>query len=66
MRDYTQIADKIKSCADDGYTCNAAVVEAKNIVFDPAYRRACGANSCGNYGRSWTCPPDVVDPSKPV
>ena len=61
MKDYTQIADKIKSCADDGYICNAAVVEAKNIVFDPAFRRACEANTCGNYGRSWTCPPDVGD-----
>ena len=61
MKDYTQIADKIESCADDGYTCNSAVVEACNIVFDPAFRRACEANTCGNYGRSWTCPPDVGD-----
>lgn len=59
MNDFTELIEKIKSYACDSYTCNAAPVEVEKIVFDPAFRRACEANTCGNYGKSWTCPPYV-------
>ncbi|MDR1922079.1 MAG: DUF2284 domain-containing protein [Candidatus Adiutrix sp.] len=39
----------------------AALVRVADVRFDPAFRAACEANRCGNYGKSWTCPPDVGD-----
>ena len=29
----------------------------KDIPFDPGTRDACKANYCGQYGRTWACPP---------
>ncbi len=37
----------------------ASVIPVEHIPFDPSLRQACAANTCGNYGRNWTCPPDV-------
>ena len=37
---------------------HAAVIAVKDITFDPIYRTYCEANTCGNYGRNWRCPPD--------
>ncbi len=37
----------------------ASVIPAELIPFDPSLRQACAANTCGNYGKNWTCPPDV-------
>ena len=37
---------------------HAAVIAVKDIAFDPIYRTYCEANTCGNYGRNWRCPPD--------
>ena len=37
---------------------NAALVETKNIPFNPAFRICCEDNSCGKYGVNWSCPPD--------
>ena len=28
---------------------------------DRAFRDACAVNSCGKYGKCWTCPPDIGD-----
>lgn len=38
---------------------HSAVVEVSRIPFRPEFRAACEMNSCGKYGRCWTCPPDV-------
>lgn len=38
---------------------NACVIRVEDIVFEPAFRELCTANTCGNYGKCWTCPPDV-------
>ncbi len=35
----------------------AEVVEVRDIVTDASFRALCEANSCGNYGRNYTCPP---------
>ncbi len=35
------------------------IVAVKDIVFDPAFRKLCESNSCGKYGKCWTCPPDA-------
>lgn len=37
----------------------AAVINVENISFDPAFRSMCASNVCGNYGKSYMCPPDV-------
>lgn len=39
----------------------AKVIEASDISFCRDFRKACEANSCGRYGRCWTCPPYVGD-----
>ena len=39
----------------------SAVLEVADMPFRREFRAACEANSCGKYGRCWTCPPDVGD-----
>ena len=31
----------------------------EDIPFCPELRQLCESNQCGNYGKSWTCPPAV-------
>jgi predicted metal-binding protein len=38
-------------------------VGVADIVFNPAFRDACVANSCGKYGTNWACPPGVGEPA---
>lgn len=40
---------------------NSAVIDGKDIVYDPELLNACKQNFCGNYGRNWMCPPSVGD-----
>jgi predicted metal-binding protein len=35
------------------------VIPLSRIPFDSEVRRLCEQNMCGNYGKSWTCPPAV-------
>ena len=37
----------------------AAVIPACRVETDASFRDLCKANVCGNYGRSWMCPPHV-------
>ena len=37
---------------------NAALVDTKEIPFEPAFRVCCEDNACGKYGVNWSCPPD--------
>ena len=39
----------------------AAGIAVADMPFRREFRRACEANSCGKYGKCWTCPPDVGD-----
>lgn len=39
----------------------AAVMNVKDIPFNRDFRKACESNTCGNYGKCWTCPPDAGD-----
>ncbi|MCL2838509.1 MAG: DUF2284 domain-containing protein [Oscillospiraceae bacterium] len=36
---------------------NAAIVEVSDIPFEPSLIDMCKMNTCGNYGKSWVCPP---------
>jgi len=38
---------------------SAVVVEVADIPFEPALIDLCVMNTCGNYGKSWVCPPLV-------
>lgn len=37
----------------------AALIAVEEISFDTAFRSMCASNACGNYGRSYMCPPDI-------
>jgi len=37
----------------------AGIVDTAEIKTDAYFRKMCEANMCGNYGRSYTCPPDI-------
>jgi predicted metal-binding protein len=39
----------------------ANIISVSEIPFEPELRKLCESNQCGNYGRSWTCPPNVGD-----
>lgn len=39
----------------------AGIVDVKDIVLDKIFRKMCESNACGNYGKNYTCPPDVGD-----
>jgi predicted metal-binding protein len=41
------------------YDARHGVVNVDEIRFDPSFRALCEANSCGYYGKCWTCPPDA-------
>ncbi|MDR2404694.1 MAG: DUF2284 domain-containing protein [Spirochaetaceae bacterium] len=36
-----------------------SVVPTQEISFSPELRKACEVNTCGNYNKSWSCPPAV-------
>ncbi len=39
-----------------GFT-SACMLETKELVFNPDFRKDCEENYCGNYGKNYTCPP---------
>jgi len=38
---------------------NAKLIPASKVTFSDEVRRLCEQNICGNFGKSWTCPPAV-------
>ena len=57
MAEYQKAAELALEC---GFF-KAGVVPVSGIVFDRSFRKACEQNTCGNYGKCWTCPPDAGD-----
>jgi predicted metal-binding protein len=54
--------DSMSELAEQAKTLGAfkaSVLPVEQIPFDAGLRKACEANYCGNYGKNWTCPPDV-------
>ncbi len=37
----------------------AEVIPVRAVVTDPVFRDVCKQNTCGAYGKCWTCPPEV-------
>ena len=48
----------------NGRAFEYAVIPARDITFSPELIKACEANVCGNYNKSWTCPPAIEPPEK--
>ena len=41
------------------YFDHAKDIDASTVPFDDEVRKMCEQNSCGSFGKSWTCPPAV-------
>ncbi len=51
-----ELSDVLKIAAEIGFS-HAGPLEMRALVFRPEVRQMCEDNRCGNYGRTWTCPP---------
>lgn len=51
--------ERLKEKAIELGAFKAGIVNAADIKTDAYFRKMCEANMCGNYGRSYTCPPDI-------
>ncbi len=47
--------DEMRAMGFDGW----GFVNTDEITFDPEVRRMCEVNRCGQYGKTWACPPGV-------
>ena len=54
-------AGRLVRAAEELGAYRAAVIPADRIRTDASYRELCSANTGGNYGRCWTCPPYAGD-----
>jgi len=43
---------------------NFKTIPFSRVPFKPEVRKLCEQNMCGNFGRSWTCPPAVESPTE--
>lgn len=53
----------LQLAAKEGFS-SAAVVDTRDIIFDPAFRPYCAENLCGQYGANYSCPPDCGTPEE--
>lgn len=53
----------IQYAVDEGFSA-AAVIDTKDIVFDPSFRPYCEENLCGKYGVNYSCPPACGTPEE--
>lgn len=54
-----EIRDFIEENADKWGIFQYGFMKADKIVCSDSVRKLCESNSCGFYGRTWTCPPAV-------
>lgn len=52
-----QEKDMIELALREGFSASA-MMDVRDIVFDPMFRPFCAENLCGHYGANYTCPPD--------
>lgn len=55
--------EMIHLAIEEGFA-NAAIVDTKDIVFDPSFRPYCAENLCGQYNANYSCPPDCGSPKE--
>lgn len=56
-------AQMIQFALEEGFA-NAAIVDTKDIVFDPSFRPYCEENLCGQYNANYSCPPTCGTPEE--
>ena len=56
---HIDIYQKVKGIAVSSGVWEADYLATKDLLFYPELREICKGNGCGNYGRSWACPPAV-------
>ena len=54
-----QITERLCGIALEAGAYRAGVISTDEVKTDAAFRKMCEQNLCGNYGRSWMCPPDA-------
>ena len=50
-----ELVQKVLSLGAD----HAGIVPVDQVPFQPEYRKMCESNTCGRYGKYWSCPPDI-------
>lgn len=55
--------EMIQCALNEGFAA-AAVVDTEQLVFEPAFRRYCEENLCGQYGANYSCPPSCGSPGE--
>jgi predicted metal-binding protein len=55
------VADELNGIAFKCGAFKTASMEVSNIPFRREFRDACRQNTCGKYGTTWMCPPEVGD-----
>ena len=53
--------ERLSAIAEEAGATRAAVIPTALVETDASYRALCSANTCGNYGNCWTCPPFAGD-----
>ncbi|MBQ3709057.1 MAG: DUF2284 domain-containing protein [Clostridia bacterium] len=59
MEDFAAVSEKLTKIALDAGAFRAGVISTDEVRTDAGFRKMCEQNLCGNYGRSWMCPPDA-------
>ncbi len=54
-----KLFDTLKDIAAELGAFRSAILPASEVVTDRVFRELCKNNSCGVYGKCYTCPPDV-------
>ena len=57
----TDILDNLVKLALEQGADNAAAIPVSKVETDAGFRSLCRQNTCGKYGKCWTCPPDAGD-----
>ena len=57
----TEILENLVKKALELGADHAAAIPVSKIETDAGFRSLCEQNTCGRYGKCWTCPPDVGD-----
>ena len=54
-----EIAARLAEIALKEGAAHASVIPVSDVETDASFRKMCEQNICGNYGKSWMCPPDA-------
>ena len=57
--EHQELFDRLSAIALSLGAYKASVIPVELVETDASFRDLCAANVCGNYGRTWMCPPDA-------